>query len=78
MLTARHLAHRRDLTDRALLKAFFAIPFLTLRVIGGIHWEALKIWLKGVRLRKRPKPPENPVSVTPAAPLRKVEIHEPI
>lgn len=78
MLTARHLAHRRDLTDRALLKAFFAIPFLTLRVVGGIHWEALKIWLKGVRLRKRPKPPENPVSVTPAVPLRKVEIHEPI
>jgi DUF1365 family protein len=63
VLTARHLAKRRELTDAALLKAFFMIPLLTLRVVGGIHWEALKIWLKGVRLRPRPAPPADPVSV---------------
>jgi uncharacterized protein len=62
VMTARHLARRQALTDRALLKAFFAIPFLTLRVVGGIHWEALKIWLKGIRLRRRPQPPEEPVT----------------
>jgi uncharacterized protein len=63
MLTARHLARKVELTDTALLKAFLAIPFLTLRVVGGIHWEALKIWLKGVRLRARPAPPRHSVSV---------------
>jgi uncharacterized protein len=63
VLTARHMAKRTELTDAALLKAFFTIPLLTLRVVGGIHWEALKIWLKGVRLRKRPAPPAEPVSV---------------
>lgn len=62
VLTARHLARRQALTDRALLKAFFAIPFLTLRVVGGIHWEASKIWLKGIRLRSRPVPPADPVT----------------
>lgn len=84
VLTARHLARRTELTDTALLKAFFAIPFLTLRVIGGIHWEALKIWLKGVRLRTHPRPPEAPVSfVRPSsadgkASHPKVDVHEPV
>jgi DUF1365 family protein len=63
VLTARHVARRVELSDRALLKAFIAIPFLTLRVIGGIHWEALKIWLKGIRLREHPRSPEKPVSL---------------
>jgi DUF1365 family protein len=62
LLTARHLARRVELSDAALLRAFFSIPFLTLKVIGGIHWEALKIWLKGIGLRKRPAAPE--ISIT--------------
>jgi DUF1365 family protein len=84
VLTAGHRARRNELTDRALLKAFFAMPFLTLRVIGGIHWEALKIWLKGIRLRIRPPPPQTPVSFvrpSPAegkAPNSKVDVHEPV
>jgi DUF1365 family protein len=63
VLTARHLARRVELTDRALLSAFFRIPLLTLKVVGGIHWEAMKIWLKGVKLRPRPAPPQQPLSV---------------
>lgn len=62
LLTARHLAHRVELSDATLLRAFFAIPFLTLRVVGGIHWEALKIWAKGIGFRKRPQPPQFPVT----------------
>jgi DUF1365 family protein len=38
---------------------------LGLKVIGGIHWEALKLWLKGVKLQERPPPPENPVTNIP-------------
>lgn len=62
VMTARHLARRIELTDAALLRAFFSIPFLTLKVVGGIHWEALKIWLKGIGLRKRPQPPREPIT----------------
>jgi len=58
LLTARQLARRVELSDRALIKLMFEIPFVTLRVIAGIHWEALKLWLKGVRLRARPAKPE--------------------
>ena len=66
MLLARHSAHRCELTDAALLRAFFMLPLLTARVVGGIHYEALKIWLKGVALRKRPPPPLEPVSIISA------------
>lgn len=31
-----------------LLKTFLHMPFLTLGVIARIHWQALKLWLKGV------------------------------
>lgn len=62
LLTARQLARRVEASDRTLLKLFAAVPFVTLRVIAGIHWEALKLWLKGVRLRRRPQPPDEAVS----------------
>ncbi len=35
----------------ALLNAFVRMPFLTLGVIARIHWQALKLWLKGVPFR---------------------------
>lgn len=78
VLAARHVARREQLTDGALLRAFVKIPWLTLRVVGGIHWEALKIWLKRVRLRARPAPPESPLSVVriPAS-VKDVPFHEP-
>jgi len=35
----------------ALLGAFLKMPFLTAGVIFRIHWQALKLWLKGVPFR---------------------------
>jgi DUF1365 family protein len=67
VLTARHLARRIELTDQALLHAFLSIPLLALKVVAGIYWEALKIRMKGIRLRTRPRPPEAPVSVVPSS-----------
>jgi len=45
---------RRDLTDRALLRMFLTIPAIPLKVSAAIYWEALRLWLKGLRLRGRP------------------------
>jgi DUF1365 family protein len=53
-LTAGFAAERRPFTDRALLAAWASHPLLTLKVVAGIHWEALKIWLKGVGYRGKP------------------------
>jgi DUF1365 family protein len=63
MLVAAFTARRQELTDMALLRAFVRTPLLTLKVIGGIHWEALRLWRKGLRLYAKPPAPEQPVSV---------------
>ena len=38
----------RDWSAAALLGAFLRMPFLTLGVIARIHWQALRLWWKGV------------------------------
>lgn len=38
-------------SSAALLAAFLRMPFLTLGVMVRIHWQALKLWLKGVPFR---------------------------
>lgn len=53
MLDARFVGARRALTDAALLRALAAYPLMTFKVMAAIHWEALKLWLKGVRLVPR-------------------------
>ena len=57
LLTAHYRGRRSELNDSNLLRLFFSIPLLTLRVVGGIHWEALKLWRKGIGLRAKPPPP---------------------
>jgi hypothetical protein len=68
LLHAALTGRRHPLTDRALLRSFFAYPLLTLKVIGAIHWEALKLFLKGVPLVPRPAPPTRPVTHVPPVP----------
>ncbi len=62
VITAVLTARRQELTDRALLRAFLAMPFVTLKVAAGIGWEAARLWLKGVPVRDRPAPPGEPVT----------------
>jgi DUF1365 family protein len=63
ILNASFVGARRDLTDAELLRAWATHPLLTLKVIAAIHWEAVKILLKGVRLRAGTPAPPYPVTV---------------
>lgn len=58
---------RRALTDLNLLRAFLGVPFLTLKVIGAIHLQALQLWWKGLYLKPRPKGPSHKVDFLPNA-----------
>ncbi|WP_420405336.1 DUF1365 domain-containing protein [Nisaea sp.] len=62
-LVATHTGRRERLTDGALLKMAVLYPFLTIKVVAGIHWEALKLWIKGAIFHERPTEPENAVTV---------------
>jgi len=43
-----------DVTSRTVLKLFFGLPLVTLKVILGIHFEAARIYLKGLRVHPHP------------------------
>jgi DUF1365 family protein len=57
-LLASHIARRQPLTDGALLGSLLALLALPLIVIGGIHWQALKLFFKRARFYRKPAPPE--------------------
>jgi DUF1365 family protein len=57
LLKAYVAGQRAELSDGNLLRVFASLPFMTIKVVAGIHWEALKLYLKGLRTVKRPPPP---------------------
>jgi DUF1365 family protein len=54
IFAAAFSGRRRALTNRTLLTALVALPFLSFKVIAAIHWEAIRLWLKGVAYVPRP------------------------
>lgn len=48
LLTASYTAERQVLSVFGLLRYFITVPLLTFKVVAGIHWEALRLWIKKV------------------------------
>lgn len=57
ILDATLAGERREFTDAAIAASVAAMPWMTVKVVLGIHWEALKIWLRGARFHRKPEPP---------------------
>jgi uncharacterized protein len=53
LLAATFNGHRRALNNVELLRAFVALPLVTLKIVAAIHWEALRLWVKGAHLVPR-------------------------
>jgi DUF1365 family protein len=46
---------RMPLTDTKLIYMFGRLPFMTLKIMLMIHWQAIKIWLRGGRFHRMPE-----------------------
>jgi uncharacterized protein len=53
-LAARLRLQRQALTEAALAWMLVRYPLMTLQVIGAIHWQALRLWWKGVKYLPKP------------------------
>jgi DUF1365 family protein len=40
---------KKPLTNANMLRYFFSIPLIPLRVMGLIHWQAFKLWIKKIK-----------------------------
>ncbi|MGL3608712.1 DUF1365 domain-containing protein [Rhizobium sp. G187] len=63
LLFARFSGNRIVLSDRSLFWMLVTYPLMTLKVTAGIHWEAFKLWGKGVPLHRH-KPASEPIAST--------------
>jgi len=65
VFTATLAGRRLPLTAKTLLGATIRYPLVTFKIMGAIHWEAAKLWLKGAKYRNRPAAPVETVSFQP-------------
>jgi DUF1365 family protein len=56
LLAASQTGQARPLDDHHLLGALLRTPLMTFKVMAAIHWQALKIWLRGGRFHRRTPP----------------------
>ena len=68
LLKAYFHATRSELTDTSLLGALARTGWMTVKVITGIHFEAARLWLKGMRPVPRPAAPRDEVAVVSPLP----------
>ena len=61
-LIATLTGRRAPITNRSILRAMLRRPMGSRRVLARIHWQAIKLWWKGVLYRVRPTPPADEVS----------------
>ncbi len=66
LLSATIIGRQKPLTSATIIIECIRAPLMTLKVVAGIHYEALKLWLKGARYHPIPAAPK-PVSYTDTA-----------
>ncbi len=62
MLTATQVGKQQEITTPHLLGQFFRLPLMTFKIMWLIHWQALKIWLRGGVYHKKPQAPKEDFS----------------
>tara|TARA_B100001115_G_scaffold145308_1_gene113477 strand:+ start:694 stop:1452 length:759 start_codon:yes stop_codon:yes gene_type:complete len=53
ILYASQDGKRADFTSSELIKSYLKHPLMTFKIISAIHFEAFKLWIKGIRFIKK-------------------------
>ena len=53
ILYASQDGRRTDLTSSELIKSYLKHPLMTFKIISAIHFEAFKLWIKGIKFIKK-------------------------
>ncbi len=53
----------RQATKGVLLWVWSRHPLLAVKIISMIHWQALKLWLAKAGFRRKPMPPNRPITI---------------
>jgi DUF1365 family protein len=53
LLYASQDGQRVDFNTKELIKSYFRHPLMTFKIISAIHFEAFKLWLKGIKFIKK-------------------------
>ena len=53
ILFASQDGERSDLTSKNLMNSYLKHPLMTFKIIAAIHFEAFKLWTKGIKLIKK-------------------------
>ena len=63
LLYASQDGNARELNEKNLLISYISHPLMTLKIIVAIHYEALKLWLKGIKFVKKKFNIKNNISI---------------
>ncbi|WP_299027472.1 DUF1365 domain-containing protein [uncultured Sulfitobacter sp.] len=61
-LIATLTGRRMPLGNAGIMRSMLRRPLGARRVLALIHWQALKLWIKGALFRSQPEPPQDEVS----------------
>ena len=53
ILFASQDGERSELTNKNLMNSYLKHPLMTFKIISAIHFEAFKLWMKGIKLIKK-------------------------
>jgi DUF1365 family protein len=62
ILTTSMAGRREAVTSWRLVRGLLANPLLMFKVLGLIHYQAVRLWAKGVRHFRKPPPPAEQIS----------------
>ena len=63
LLYASQDGKAKELNEKNLLISYICHPLMTFKIIAAIHYEALKLWLKGIKVIKRNTKKKNNISI---------------